>query len=223
MDAWPLSLLVISLSFACGSIPFAWITTKAVRGVDLRTVGSGNVGATNAARVLGRQWFLFVFILDALKGALPLLLFPALANLGTTGSVRLGMACGLAAILGHVFCPWLGWKGGKGVATGAGVLGALAPLPSLVALVAFLAMLRWSRYVSLASCAACVVLGPAAFAFRADSEVAVFCIVVGALVIWLHRPNLARIAAGTEPQVFKKRPTAAGEPQDLKKEVPPHA
>lgn len=206
MGGWFLPVLATGLSFLSGSIPFAWITTRAVKGIDLRTVGSGNVGATNASRVLGRKWFLFVFILDAAKGALPALFLPAIAVQAADSYVHLAMACGLAAILGHVFCPWLGWKGGKGVATGAGVLGALAPLPAAAALGVFILTLAIWRYVSLSSCLACAALGPLAFAFGAPPEIAVFCIVVGALVIWLHRPNLVRIATGKEPKVFQKKP-----------------
>jgi glycerol-3-phosphate acyltransferase PlsY len=215
MGGWLLPALAATLSFLAGSVPFAWITTKAVKGIDLRSVGSGNVGATNASRVLGRRWFLFVFILDAAKGALPVLLAPMLTDPmlvedGPAAPARLAMACGLAAILGHVFCPWLGWKGGKGVATGAGVLGALAPLPAAAALGVFLLTLAVWRYVSLSSCLACAVLGPLAFGFGTPPETSVFFIVVGALVIWLHRPNLARIARGTEPKVFRRKTAEEG-------------
>ena len=211
MEYWPLALLVTVLSFASGSIPFSWIITRAVAGVDLRTVGSGNPGATNASRILGRKWFLVVFLLDAAKGSIPALYFAGLPELSGDPAIRLGMACGLGAILGHVFCPWLGWKGGKGVATGAGVIAALAPLPALGALGVFLVVLAVSRYVSLASCAACVALGPLAFAFGSTNELAVFCVAVGAFVTWLHRPNLIRVLTRTEPKVFQK------------KESPPHA
>jgi glycerol-3-phosphate acyltransferase PlsY len=115
------------------------------------------------------------------------------------------MACGFAAITGHVFPVFLQFRGGKGVATGAGVLTALAPLPSLCGFGAFGVALALWRYVSLGSIIACVVLAPAAWLLHAPTEIVVFCGVVGGLVALLHRKNVARIAAGTEPRVFQKK------------------
>ena len=200
--------LLLLASYAAGSIPFAWIVTKLVRGVDVRTVGSGNVGATNAARVLGRKWFMVVFVLDAAKGALPVLLLAPLAGLTGDAATRVAMGCGLAAILGHVFPVFLGFRGGKGVATGSGVLTALAPLPSVCALGVFLLCLAVFRYVSLASIAGCAALPPLAWALRTPGEIVGFCAIVALFVIVLHRKNMARIAAGTEPRVFQKKESA---------------
>jgi acyl phosphate:glycerol-3-phosphate acyltransferase len=198
-------------SFLAGSVPFAWIATRWRSGIDLRKVGSGNVGATNAGRVLGRTWFLFIFTLDALKGALPVLFLPDLPGIPPEWRLHVRLGCGLASILAHVFCPWLGFKGGKGVATGAGVVLALALFPSLAAFGAFVVTLAISRYMSLASCVGCAALGPAAWAFGEPREIVVFFTVVGAFVIFLHRPNLGRIAAGTEPKAFRKKEPQAQE------------
>jgi glycerol-3-phosphate acyltransferase PlsY len=196
---------VLVASYLAGAIPFAFLITKWVRGIDVRTVGSGNVGATNASRVLGRKWFLVVFALDALKGAAPVLLLAGLAGVGGESLTHLRMACGLAAILGHVFPVFLGFRGGKGVATGAGVLTALTTWPALCALGVFFAALVAFRYVSLGSVIASAALVPLAWFFGEPAEVVVFCGAVAALVIVLHRKNMARIAAGTEPKVFQKR------------------
>jgi glycerol-3-phosphate acyltransferase PlsY len=202
--------LLLAAAYLLGSIPFAWIVTRAVRGVDVRTIGSGNVGATNAARVLGGRWFLAVFLLDAAKGAAPVLLFAGLSGLGGTELGRMRMACGLAAILGHVFPVFLGFRGGKGVATGAGVLTALAPVAAACALGVFGIVLAAARYVSLASVSAAATLWALAWAFGASTETIVFCALVGVLVAVLHRRNFARIAAGTEPRAFRggERPSA---------------
>lgn len=203
----PVALLLVA-SYAAGSIPFAWIVTKLVRGVDVRTIGSGNVGATNASRVLGRKWFLVVFVLDAAKGAVPVLILAPLAGLTGDAATRVAMGCGLASILGHVFPVFLGFRGGKGVATGSGVLTALAPLPALCAFGVFAVVLAAFRFVSLASIAGCAALPPLALAFGTPGEIVWFCAFVAVLVIALHRKNMARIAAGTEPRVFQKKETA---------------
>lgn len=201
-------VLAVALAYLVGSIPFAWIVARLWAGVDIRTVGSGNVGATNVSRVLGRKGFAVVFALDAAKGALPVLLLPGLAAAGAgetaaaSGSDRVRIACGLAAILGHMFPVYLRFRGGKGVATGAGVMGALVPLPAACAFGVFLAVLLATRYVSLGSVVASVALAPLSWAFGHAAEVVVLCVVVAALVVLRHRANLGRIAAGTEPRAF---------------------
>jgi len=207
--------LAAALAYLVGSIPFAWIVARLWAGVDIRTVGSGNVGATNVSRVLGRKGFVVVFALDAAKGALPVLLLPGLVAPGSGGAPAAGgsehvrIACGLAAILGHMFPVYLRFRGGKGVATGAGVMGALVPIPAACAFGVFLAILLASRYVSLGSVCASVALGPLAWAFGHAWEVVVLCIVVASLVVLRHRANLGRIAAGTEPRAFA--PKAVGD------------
>ena len=203
---------VLVASYLAGSIPFAFLLTRWVRGVDVRTVGSGNVGATNASRVLGPRWFLVVFTLDALKGALPVLLLAGAAGVADDALPHLRMGCGLAAILGHVFPVFLGFRGGKGVATGAGVLTALATLPALSALGVFFVALLAFRYVSLGSVIASAALPVLAWLYGTDVEIVVFCGAVAALVIVLHRKNIARIAAGTEPRVFQKKRKEDGGP-----------
>jgi glycerol-3-phosphate acyltransferase PlsY len=206
-DGLATALCVIS-AFAVGSIPWGVLITRRVAGVDVRSVGSGNVGATNVARVLGRPWFFVVFALDAAKGAVPVLVAPAV--LPADASAWTGAACGLAAVLGHVFSPFLRCKGGKGVATAAGVCVALAPLPALCAFGVFAAVLAVTRFMSLASICAAAALPPLAFALGSPTPVVVFGVVVAAVVTLRHRANLARIATGTEPRVFAKKETASG-------------
>ena len=200
--------LCVLAAFAAGAIPWGVLLTRWVAGVDVRSVGSGNVGATNVSRALGRRWFFVVFALDAAKGAVPVLVAPRL--LGAAASEWLGAACGLAAVLGHVFSPFLRWKGGKGVATAAGVCGALAPLPALCAFGVFLLVLALTRFVSLSSICASAALPPLAFALGSPTPVVVFGVVVAAVVTLRHRANLGRIAAGTEPRAFAKKETAGG-------------
>src|SRR5580765_547441 len=140
------------LSYLSGSLPFAAIAGKA-RGVDLRKHGSGNLGATNVFRVLGWKIGLAVFVADALKGALPVLLLPPRIE-STTNPVLWGIACGIAAIAGHVRPVFLTFrKGGKGVATAGGVFLALAPLPMTATFAVFVAVVLASGYVSLGSLA----------------------------------------------------------------------
>lgn len=140
----------VLIAFFLGSLPFGqWLAL--VRGVDLRSQGSGNTGATNVGRVLGKKWGIFVFVLDLGKGWIAVALAQRIGNLPETWSVTVGVF----AVLGHVFSPWLGFRGGKGVATSAGILIGLAPWVALgVALIWFLTF-QMSRTVSIASlCAA---------------------------------------------------------------------
>lgn len=201
-------ILCGTASFAVGSIPFGLLLGRWVAGVDVRKVGSGNVGATNVSRALGGRWFFVVLLLDAAKGAGPVLAAPLVA--GEAASDWLRAACGFAAVLGHVFSPFLGFRGGKGVATGAGVFVALAPLPALCSFGIFGLVLAVSRFMSLASICAAASLAPVALAFRRPAPEIVFGAVVAAVVIARHRANLGRIAAGTEPRVFGKKESARG-------------
>lgn len=208
MSDGPATALCVLAAFAVGAIPWGLLVTRWVAGVDVRSVGSGNVGATNVSRVLGRPWFFVVFALDAAKGAVPVLVAPRI--LGVHATEWTDVACGLGAVLGHVFNPFLRWKGGKGVATAAGVCGALAPLPALCAFGVFLAVLAVARFVSLASICAAAALPPLAFVLGSPTPVVVFGVVVAAVVTLRHRANLGRIAAGTEPRIFAKKETAGG-------------
>lgn len=196
-------VLAALTAYAAGSIPAAYLAGRAA-GVDLRTKGSGNLGATNVVRVLGLPTGLLVFAVDTLKGALPVALLPRV----TTGSIPadwLAILFGAAAILGHVRPVWLGFgKGGKGVATACGVFLALAPIPTLFALAVFAAAFGSTGFVSLGSLAAA---GALPFLVAADAGIRAAVVPVSAVlavfVFWTHRPNMGRLRRGEEHRFSK--------------------
>lgn len=187
-------------AYVIGSFPTAYLVGKA-NGVDLRTVGSGNLGATNVFRTLGWKWGLLVYVVDGLKGALPVLLLPG--AIGVAMGWPWGVACGLLAILGHVRPVFLmGRGGGKGVATASGVFIALAPLPALCAIISFVIAVAATRYVSLGSLIGAVVLPFAVwFQQREITPLVLVSAAVGAFVFWTHRENIGRLRRGEERRV----------------------
>jgi glycerol-3-phosphate acyltransferase PlsY len=209
MDARSLAVqgAALVVGWLVGSFPTAYLVGRA-NGVDLRTVGSGNLGATNVLRSIGKGAAALVYVVDALKGALPVLLGGwVIARPDVGGPAALPLLCGIAAIIGHVRPVFLrGGGGGKGVATASGVFLALAPLASLLAIAAFVATTALTRYVSLGSLVAAVVL-PAAAAWRPGMRSPVFAgaALVGAFVWFTHRENLARLRAGTERRLGAPR------------------
>ncbi len=196
---WDTVILAIG-GFLLGSVPFGYLIAR-LNGVDIRKVGSGNIGATNAIRALGTRWGIVIGLLDALKGAVPALL--AVLFIPYPGIV------GAAAILGHIFSPWLGFKGGKGVATTLGTFALLSPVATLGVSILW-AVLFWSTgYVSVASVFALAGL-PVAILLVAGfrPEISVICAAAGvALVVaWAHRGNMMRLLAGKENRAdFWKR------------------
>ena len=205
--ALALQAAALAAAWLVGSFPTAYLVGRA-HGVDLRTVGSGNLGATNVLRSIGKGAAALVYVVDALKGALPVLLGQwVLRRPDVAGTAALPLLCGLAAILGHVRPVFLrGRGGGKGVATASGVFLALAPWATGLAIVAFVATAALSRYVSLGSLVAAVVL-PLAAAWRPGVRTPVFAgaALVGAFVWFTHRENLARLRAGTERRLGAPR------------------
>jgi len=201
--------LAVGIAYLAGSIPFAYLAGRALKGVDLRTIGSGNLGATNVYRNLGGEAAAVVLLLDALKGGLPVALLPARLDPAYAGdpttALWWGLAFGIAAIAGHAKPIFLLWQGGgKGVATAAGVFAALAPAALGVALVAFIAVVWRSRIVSLASISAALLL-PLAVAFTIGATSPVFAVAcaIGLFVVWSHRTNIQRLRAGTEPRITR--------------------
>jgi acyl phosphate:glycerol-3-phosphate acyltransferase len=203
-------LLGLLVAYLAGSIPFAFLAGKA-KGVDLREHGSGNLGATNAMRVLGPRIGVLVYVADTLKGMLPVLLLPRYVD--SARPDLWAIAFGVAAIVGHVRPIFLLWQGGgKGVATTGGVFFGLAFVPTLVAFLSFLAALAITRRVSVGSLTAAVVLPAALIVTRGIKDpLTIICLVIAASVIWLHRTNIARLRAGTEPKIGSrvKQETAA--------------
>lgn len=207
------ALACIAIGYVCGALPFALWLGRWWRGVDVRSSGSGNLGATNVYRTLGPAVGIPVLLLDVAKGALPVWLVPGLpiAARFPGGAEWCAIAVGLAAILGHMWTVFAGFRGGKGVATTVGVLLALAPVAFLAFVIVFFATLWITRFVSLGS-----ILGALAFAIAlpllhpggAASPTFAFGLLVAVLIIARHRGNIRRLLAGTESRL-EFRPRAA--------------
>ena len=193
------------ISYLAGSIPFAYLAGK-LKGIDLREHGSGNLGATNAVRVLGKRIGALVYLGDTLKGMLPVLLIPP--HIASARPDLWAIAFGMAAIIGHIFPIFLlGQGGGKGVATSGGVFFGLAFIPTLVALLSFVIVVAITRRVSVGSIAAAIVLPIGVGISRGLRDpLSMICIAVSLTVIWMHRTNISRIRAGTEPRIGDKKP-----------------
>ena len=200
----PVALAVV-IAYVAGSIPSAYIAGR-IHGVDLRQHGSGNLGATNVVRVLGIRTGALVFIVDTLKGFLPVFFLPAMT--GTTQPQMLSLVIGAAAILGHVRPVFLlGQKGGKGVATAGGVFLGVAWLPALLAIAVWIVVFATSRYVSVASLSAALAL-PFAFFFTGSAYTdpySLASIVVALFVFFTHRANIGRLRRGEEHRFARKR------------------
>lgn len=188
-------LVAIIAAYLIGAIPTAFIVVKLVRGIDLRTVGSGNLGATNLYRQLGWKYAVPVGAVDMLKGAFPAAVLAPWAGIGLVGAVGLG----LLAVIGHVFSIFVGFKGGKGVATGGGVILGVAPWAFLVSLTLWVIVVRMSGYVSLGSIVSALSLPPAIWLLQPDARELVWPVTALALlVVWFHRANIRRLLDGTE-------------------------
>jgi len=201
-------ILTLLLAYLTGSIPTGYIAGRA-RGVDLRTVGSGNIGATNAFRALGTGWGIGVLLVDFAKGFGACLWVPVLVRAGldpaTTvlePALSLELAAAVGAVLGHNYTVWLRFRGGKGIATTAGALAALVPLALLAGLVVWVLFFGFTRYVSLGSIAAAVTVPVATgFTTRGDVVLTVFTGVLGLMAVLKHRSNIQRLLAGTESRI----------------------
>ena len=206
------AIIIIFFAFLLGGIPCGLLIAKRY-GIDIRTVGSCNTGATNVTRCVGKGPGIFCFVCDFLKGAVPVLVAMKFSSLAWVQ-----IAAFAAAVAGHMFPVYLKFKGGKGVATAAGGAFAIAPLPLIAALVIWYAVFRISRYVSLASIIAAIVLPVGALALRlfcdpvtapfylrAQTATVVAFAVIGALAVFRHRSNIVRLMNGTESRFEKKK------------------
>ncbi len=192
------------MAFFIGATPFGFLAGK-LKGIDIRDHGSGNIGATNAIRTLGKRIGIPVLILDIFKGMLPVIL-----SLNLTDSSLVHIATSIAAILGHNYTFWLGFKGGKGIATTAGAVSPIMPIAIFVAVLAWLATLKISRYVSAASIAAAIaipitVLIQSFFTGKFNPAIFGFALFVCVLAIWKHRSNILRLRKGEEPRRERKK------------------
>jgi len=203
----PLVLGLLVAAYLIGSIPTALWVGRAFFGLDIREHGSGNSGATNTFRVLGKKPGSFVMAVDVLKGWVATSLAMVMLNQGAILPSQLlyyQLACGVLAVVGHIYPIWAGFRGGKGVATILGVMLAIAPATVGVCILVFIAVLLASRYVSLSSMSAGVVFALLQLlpAFRPDNQLLVwFGFVVAGLLIYTHRANIQRLRAGTESRV----------------------
>jgi glycerol-3-phosphate acyltransferase PlsY len=194
-------VLILVLAYLLGSIPFGLIMAKLFAGRDIRKSGSGNIGATNVARVVGPAAGLLTLLCDAGKGWLSVWLAARCAH----GEASFAVLAGLLVMLGHCFPVWLGFRGGKGVATAAGVFAALCPPAMLAAAVLFLLVVVFWRYVSLASIAAAAAIPLLVYLlwaprFAPPTSVTLVSFSLAVLVIFQHRANIARLARGQEPK-----------------------
>lgn len=179
----------ILIGYLVGSLPIGYLVTQGTRGVDLRRVGSGNVGAANVYRTSGLSVAIAVMVADAGKGAAAVLL---------AGSGAASVAAGVAAVAGHVYPVWLGFRGGKGVATASGAFSLLSPLPAAIAAAAFALTVYRSRFVSLGSIVAAIVLPIIEWLTPGLRAVDIGATIVAALILFRHRGNMARLWSRTE-------------------------
>jgi glycerol-3-phosphate acyltransferase PlsY len=206
-----LAVLLVG-SYLLGSLPFGYLAGRLV-GIDIRHAGSGNVGATNVLRVLGKGYGYSVFALDFLKGfgavKISMLVAPG-RPLEWNSPESFGIFAAVFSVLGHLYPPWLKFKGGKGVATSAGALLALTPVATLIGIAIWMIVFWLTRYVSLASITAAVILPIVILVINLYDQQTGNALVyssacVAAVVIWRHRSNLSRLLRGTEPRFTRKR------------------
>lgn len=196
--ALKVSLLVVS--YMLGSIPFGYVIFKLFRGGDIRTLGSGNIGATNVGRFLGKKGWVGTFLLDGGKGILAVVLTQRLI-----GDPAWGAFAGVLVILGHNYSVFLKFRGGKGVATALGVFAAIAPWAVLPSIALFIVMVFAFRYVSLGSITAAGTFPLFTYLFGYPLLVVIGAIAGGVLIIGSHHSNIRRLLAGTENRIGRKR------------------
>lgn len=211
-----LYIVAAVLAYLCGSVPTGYLVAKA-RGVDIRSLGSGNIGATNVFRILGKKAGIFVLLVDAFKGFagcawVPLLvvkLFGSAATPTPQTMEWLYIIGGMSSILGHNYTCWLNFKGGKGIATSAGVILALFPQAFLIAFGVWAIVTAVTRYISLASVTAAAVLPFATWAVGQSLKLIVLAAIMGALAIYKHKANIQRLLNGTESKIGSRKTAPA--------------
>ena len=184
------------ISYVLGSIPNGLLLGKGIWGVDLRQHGSGNIGATNAWRTIGKAGGFSIFFLDMLKGAIS-----AYLGLHLGGSELAGIICGLLAIVGHSWSIFLGFKGGKGVATGLGVIATLMPWVTIIVFLVWLAIVKATGYVSLGSIVAAVLVPVLALFMGLHTDFLVLGLIAAVFIVYRHTSNIGRLLNGTESKI----------------------
>ena len=211
---FPHSLVLVLLAYLFGSLPIGLLVGRMVKGIDVRDYGSGNIGASNVWRIVGPLWGTAVFLFDFCKGYFPTVIVAGIPSTPAwlpvphiTAMPNVNMpswmpvAVGLAAILGHNFSPFLRFKGGKGVATSLGVVFGLSPTAAAIGFAVWGVCLFITRYISVSSMIAAVITSGVLIFFHHDLPHVLFAVLVALFVVLKHRPNIARLQAGTEPKV----------------------
>jgi glycerol-3-phosphate acyltransferase PlsY len=193
-------IVIILICYLIGSIPFAYLYVKALKGVDIRTVGSGNVGATNVGRIAGKKGFISVFLLDMLKGFVPILVIKYFYS----EQPYFLIASAVSLILGHSYTIFLNFKGGKGVATSVGIFLGLSPVLLLLGVVVFTIAVYLSKTVSIGSISASAFMGVFVFFTNLPTEIKWFTFIIAIFVIYKHKSNIKRILNGTENKIGEK-------------------
>ncbi|MFC1566551.1 glycerol-3-phosphate 1-O-acyltransferase PlsY [bacterium] len=193
-----LYVLTAILSYLIGSIPFAFIIAKLVKGIDIREYGSGNMGATNVWRAIGKVPAITTLLLDVLKGYLPVILTLTLLNQVTENNILLAIVVGVAAIIGHLFPIFLKFKGGKGVAVSLGIFLALAAKAVLICVLVFIIIVYFTRIISVGSIICALLLPVLVWYFSYDKHILIFTIIAGVFIILKHKTNVARLVKGVE-------------------------
>ncbi|MBR3654462.1 MAG: glycerol-3-phosphate 1-O-acyltransferase PlsY [Elusimicrobia bacterium] len=196
-------ILYLLFAYLCGAIPFGYIIAKVFGKVDIRTIGSGNTGATNVYRSISKPLGVLTLILDLLKGFIPVYCTMVL----NPDSSLLIISVAFITIIGHIFTVFLNFKGGKGVATGCGVFLALNPLAILICFLVFVMVLAMFRYVSLASIMAAVMLPVSLYFLNSMREIVIFASIISILVIVRHIGNIKRLLNGTESKIYGTKAT----------------
>lgn len=193
-------IIFVLLAYIIGSIPTGYIVVKLAKGEDIRKIGSGSTGATNVKRVMGKKWFFIVLLLDAFKGALPVLL----ARFFTTGFANIGLIpvlCAVAVILGHSKSIFLKFSGGKSVASGVGTILALSWQIGLLIAVVWGTITYFTRYVSVGSIIALWVSPVLMYVFHKPLAYVIYCLIGAIYITYLHRQNIQRLIKGEENKV----------------------
>lgn len=209
--------LIAVAAYLLGSIPTGFLVARA-KGIDIRKAGSGNIGATNALRVLGKPAGILVLLVDALKGwvavrVVAMLIVEQFSSADGAGGNRViaAIVASLFAVLGHNYPCWLGFKGGKGIATSAGVLTALVPWALLIIFSVWIVLCATTRYVSIGSLAASATLPFATWLTTHDWTLTAVTGAMGVLAIYKHKGNIQRLMSGTEPRFGQKKPEEAAQ------------
>lgn len=191
--------VILAVAYVLGSIPFAYLIVRRLHGVDLREIGSGNLGAANALRTAGAATGTATMMLDATKGIAAVVLAQRV-----TSNDGVAAAAGVAAVVGHIFPVWLGFRGGKGVATACGAFSILAPAATMVVAGMFAITVWLTGYVSLGSLVGSLAIAPITYAMGGAPAVVFAAAISATIIIARHRPNLLRLLTGTERRVGEK-------------------